>query len=256
MEDNILFRKKYLLFLTMIFLLTASNVFSDTVYGQEFELKEGDKIIIELFNSHKLNGKYVRMDSLSITYIPSGRTPFYKPKENTVKFEKIKQIYGKKGWVIYITPKNLRNYDYPTHEAFLGFSAMFIRKIKYRNYTHREEITELVRGVCISGGGTIKKWMSLEARLNVFKEEGSFSQLFLSFNGYQKKHRYFAGFGVGAMGYWFLPTTPVYNIGAGVKLYMFKDLTLRIGLYDYFVPSRRRNKHNIITEIGLTVSEW
>jgi hypothetical protein len=230
-------------------------IFQNISFAQEEHIKKGEEITIELFNSRILNGEFVDMDSVSIIYIPSGKTLFFKPKENKVEIGKIRRIYDKKGWVIYTTPKKLINYDYPTHEAFLGFSTISVRSVRYYSYTRRYLITELKKGISISGGRTIKKWMGLEARLNVFKEAEDFFQIFLHFNGYNKKHRYFGGFGIGGMG--LIIPYPVYILGGGAKIYMFKDLALRIGVYDYYVPEyAKNNQHKIITELGLTIAQW
>jgi len=248
---------KYSLFSIITNFFIILLIFQNISFAQEEHIKKGEEITIELFNSRILNGEFVSMDSVSIIYIPSGKTLFYKPKENKVELSKIKRIYDKKGWVIYATPKALRNYDYPTHEAFLGFSTVSVRSVGYRYGTGTYLFTELKKGISVSGGGTIKKWMSMEARLNVFKEGESFSQLFLHFNGYYKKHRYFAGFGVGSAGYFFFLFSPVYILGGGAKIYLFRDFALRIGVYDYYVPENaNRNQHKFITELGLTIAQW
>ncbi len=243
--------KKYLLYSFKLILLFFFVIIENTD-AQEVQLKEGDKITIELFNSRKLNGKFVRMDSVSITYIPSGKTPFYNPKENIVKLEKIKQIYNEKGFFIYVTPKNLRDYDYPTHEAFIGYSLIIFNK-----HTHTSgDSYKSMKGISLAGGGTINKWLNLELKLNAYKKEGGYLQLFLSATGYHKKHRFFAGVGAGVFGLWLILTEPVYSVGGGAKLYLFKDIAVRLGAYDYMMPSFKRREHNFIIDIGVTIAEW
>lgn len=242
--------KKYLLY-SFKFILLFFFVIIENTDAQEVQLKEGDKITIELFNSRKLNGKFARMDRVSITYIPSGSSLFYKPKETKIMLEKVKYIFNEKGWNIYVTPERLRNYDYPTHEAFIGFSTFY-----YIRHTSMGNETKFLKGICLSGGGNINKWLSLELRLNAYQKERGYTQLFVNINGYHNKHRFYAGFGVGASGFWFIPITPIYSIGGGVKLYLYEDLALRIGAYDYIVPPNRKNINNFVTEIGITFAKW
>lgn len=250
-ENKLIFKKYFLFFITIIFLIFLF-VFNDCTEAQELQLKEGDKITIELFTTRKLHGSFVRMDSISIVYIPSGKTLFYNPKENTVKIEKIRRIYDEKGWVIYVTPKNLRNYDYPTHEAFIGYSIMI-----YNKYTHTfGNSYKSMKGISVAGGGTIKKWLNMELKLNAYQKEGGFLQLFLSVNKYHKKHRFFAGAGAGVYGYWFILSEPVFSIGGGVKLYVFRDIAVRLNVYDYVIPSYDKREHNFIIDLGVTIAEW
>ena len=160
--------KYFILFFTALIFFTTPFT-NNTTYAQEKQLKEGDKIVIELFYGRKLHGAFVRMDSTSITYISSGGTLFFKPVEKDVKIEKIKKIYNKDGWVIYVTPKRLRNYDYPTSELNIGYSTMFFNKHTYRFGNSREH----KGGLTISGGGTIKKWIGAELKLNALDRKST-----------------------------------------------------------------------------------
>ncbi len=252
MVGNMLSLKNYFLCLVGFILLILFSVISNNSAAREVEIKEGDNITIELFTSRKLHGSFVRMDSISITYIPSGKTLFFNPKENTVKIEKIRKIYDEKGWVVYNTPKELRNYDYPTREAFVGYSLMTINK---HSFTYGNS-NETLKGISIAGSGTIKKWLNVETRLNAYQKLEGYIQLFLNYTGYYKKHRYFFGGGAGVLGYWIFSVTPVYSYGGGAKVYIFRDLALRFGLYDYIVPVNKRSKHNFVMEIGITVADW
>lgn len=239
---------KYFLYSFILFSILFSSFIIENIDAQEVQLREGDKIIIELIDYTKLNGTFVRMDSVSIIYVQSGRKLLYKTDEKIVKKEKIKQIYNEKGLIIYAAPEQLNNDDYPKLEALIGFS-------RFLYYSLGKDFEAGLVGFSISGGGNIKKWLSLELKLNFFSNYVGFTQLFLNINGYHKKHRFFTGLGIGGVGYWFAPTEPMYSIGGGFKLYSSNYCTLRIGAYDYIERSRYKNKHNILAEIGIAFSK-
>ena len=59
---------KYSLFSIITNFFIIIIIFQNISFAQEEHIKKGEEITIELFNSRILNGEFVSMDSVSITF--------------------------------------------------------------------------------------------------------------------------------------------------------------------------------------------